>query len=390
MICDNIYIFVEILTDDMYIIDIKKTEQFDIILVRFPDNEGSAEIRTACNSNYSHAIIHLGNGSFIEGVDPIVSLFSYHRYFFEDLENVKVLRLKEDFKLKLNYVLTETFLRKLAFCNYSKRLLHYMNKRNISNDIIMDFFSQQIWQGGIVCTSLITLPYYIGGLDISKRNEPYYAHFGDIEGFEGFEDVTNIVFKQVDPKEVRKDTFNYLTTYKTGSFLEEQSEIAKNLNQYVQNKYNDILRCPEKYEDIIIVKENLKFSTWEDIFPNIMRWYLSKTGQTIDDELSNLIITKGYHLLWFKEIHKHKAQYFPVYYRLFDYIQREDIEFMINSLQATLDMHEINENNTFENFSKCPCKTFHILLDMYRSFSDLLRSSINQYKALLDIDLTML
>lgn len=374
----------------MYVINIDNIEQFDIILVRFPDDETSMAIRESCNSNYSHAIIHLGNGSFIEGCEPIVSLFSYHRYFFGDLENVQVLRLKENFKPKLNYELTESFLRKLAYCNYSKRLLYYMDKRNISTDIIMDFFSQQIWRDGIVCTSLITLPYYIGGLDISKKNEPFYAHFGDIEQYEGFEDVTNIVFKQVEQDKIRKDTFNYLTTYETGSFLEKQSKIAKELNQYVQNKYQDILRKPEKYEDIDIIKGNLKFSTWEDIFPNIMRWYLTETGQTIDNELSNLIISKGYHLLWFEEIHKHKAQYFPIYYRLFDHMQRKDIEFMINSLQATLDRHEVNENNTFENFSLCPCKTYHILLDMYRSFSDLLRSSINQYKALLKIDITEL
>lgn len=372
----------------MYILDINNIEQFDVILIRFPDDKVSAKIRAACNSNYSHAVIHVGNGSFIEGVDPIVTLFSYHRYFFEDLENVKVLRLKESYKPKLNYELTEEFLRKLAFCNYSRRLLCHMNQKDISNDIIRDFFTQQIWQGAIVCTSLVTLPYFIGGLDISEKNEPYYAHFGDIEKFKGFEDVTHSAFRQIEERELQKDTFNYLTTYETGSYLEKQSKIAKELNQYVQSKFNDILREPEKYGDITIVNENLKFSTWQDIFPNIMRWYHSETGQAIDNELSTLIINKGYHLLWFEEIHKYKAQYFPIYYRLFDYIQRKDIEFIINSLQATLDRHEINEENTFKNFSMCPCKTFHILLDMYRSFSDLLRSSIYQYKLLLDSDIT--
>ena len=325
-----------------------------------------------------------------EGIEPIVSLFSYHRYYFEDLNNVQVLRLKEEFKSKLDYRLTENFLRKLAYCNYSRRLLYFMEKKNISNDIIMDFFNKQIWQGGIVCTSLVTLPYFIGGLDISKKNEPFYAHFGDIERFEGFEDVTQIVFKQADPDKMRKDIYNYLTTYETGSLLEKQSEIAKELNTYVQDKYRDILNRPEKYSDIPIIKDDLKFSTWEDIFPNIMKWHTTKTGQNIDNELSDLIISKGYHLLWFKEIHKHKAQYFPIYYRLFDHLQKNDLEFMINSLQSTLDRHEVNENNTFENFSMCPCKTFHILLDMYRSFSDLLRSSVNQYEALLKMDTSQL
>ena len=59
----------------IHILNIDKLEQFDIVLVRFPEDETSLSIRKTCNSNYSHAIIYLGNGSFIEGVEPIVSLF---------------------------------------------------------------------------------------------------------------------------------------------------------------------------------------------------------------------------------------------------------------------------------------------------------------------------
>lgn len=367
----------------MYILDVDKLEQFDIVLVRFPEDETSLEIRQACNSNYSHAIIYLGNGSFIEGVEPAVGLFSYHRYYFEDLENVQILRLKEGYKPKLDLNLTENFLRKLSSCDYSRRLLLFMNKRNISNEIIMNFYSKQEWQGGIVCTSLITLPYFIGGLDISKKNEPYYAHFGDIEKYEGFEDVTKVVFKDVSHEELRKDTFNYLTTYETGSLLENQSKITKELNTYVKNKYQDILRNSEKYSDIEIIKENLGFSSWENIFPNIMRWFITDTGQTIDKELSELILSSGYHLLWFEEVHNKKGPFFPVYYHPFTKFKIKDLEFQRNILQNTYDRMQVNEDNTFQNFSLCPCRTFHILLDMYRSFSDLLRSSIKQYNALI-------
>lgn len=86
----------------MLILDEKKLEPFDILLVRFPDDETSLKIRETCNSDYSHAIIYLGNGSFIEGVEPIVSLFSCNRYYFPDLDNVKVLRLNDEAKNKLN------------------------------------------------------------------------------------------------------------------------------------------------------------------------------------------------------------------------------------------------------------------------------------------------
>lgn len=367
----------------MQILDINNMEPLDVILVRFPEDEDSLKIREACGSEFSHAMIHIQNGSCIEGVDPVVTLFSYHRYYFDNLDNVRVLRLKGDYKSKLDYKKTEVFIRKLAFCNYSKRLLLYMQRKNISSELIIDFLSNQIWQGGIVCTTLITLPYYIGGLDISLRNEPYYANFNDIENYQGFEDVTTLVFKEVEEKELRKDAFNYLTTYETGSLLEKQSLIAGQLNQYVSRKYRDILSKPELYSDIVIDPINLKFTTWEDIYPNIMRWYMTDTGRTIDNELSNLIITTGYDRLWFEEIHLKKEQYFPLYYRWFDNMQNEDFEFMINMFQSTLDRLEENEKNVFNNFSLCPCKTFHLLLEMYRSFADSLRTTIDQYRALL-------
>lgn len=368
----------------MFIFDEKKLEPFDILLVRFLDDETSLKIRETCNSKYSHAIIYLGNGSFIEGVEPIVSLFSYHRYYFPDLDNVKVLRLNDEAKLKLNSTETEKALRRLSYCNYSKRLLYYINKRTITDDVIKVFFTNKTWQGGIVCTSLITLPYYAGGIDISMNNEPYYAHFGDIERYDGFVDVTTDTFKQIAIGELNSEMFDYLNAYKTGSLLEKQSDVVKVLNDYVQTKLTDINNHPQKYKDIQIIKENLGFSTWEDIFPNIMRWFLTDTGKNIDNELSNLILEKGYHMLWFEEIHKHKEQFFPFYYHPFTKWKKDDLEFLRNTLQVTYDRMQASEDATFHNFTLCPCKTFHILLDMYRSFSDLLRSSITQYDALIN------
>lgn len=367
----------------MYLLDRNNLEAFDILLVRFPDDDTSLKIRQTCNSEFSHAIIYLGNGSFIEGIEPIVSLFSYHRYCFPNLDDVKVLRLKNEYKTKLDAVKTENTIRELAYCNYSKRLLYYMSKRNISPKVVANFFANNVWQDGIVCTSLITLPYYAGGIDISKKNEPFYANFGDIEKFDGFVDVTSSVFKVADAAEVNKETFDYFATYETGTLLEKEARIAKEFNNYVQNKYADILKNQHKYSDIAIVEKNLQFSNWEDIFPNIMRWYLSGTGKDIDNELSNLILSNGYHLLWFEEVHRHPEQFFPVYYHAFTNFNKKDMMFLRNSLQATYERLQVNEDNVFQNFTLCPCKTFHVLLDMYRSYSDLLRSSVTQYDAMI-------
>ncbi len=366
----------------MFKIDENKLEMFDILLVRFPDQR-SRDIRAACNSEFSHAIIYLGNGSFIEGVEPVVTLFSYHRYYFSNLDDLRVLRLQSDKKSGLDSVATEKALRSLAYCNYSKRLLLFMRENMISPEIIKYFFENKIWQDGIVCTSLITLPYYAGGIDISKKNEPFYAHFGDIERFEGFEDVTHSVFKEIEANELNEETYDYYTTYKTGSLLEKQSEVVRELNSYVQGKYNDLQRNPDNYKDLAFTNETFIFSTWESIFPNIMKWFLTKSGQAIDNELSELIVKLEYHTLWFKEVHSRKEQFFPLYYHSFTNWSKVDMEFLKVTLQGALDRMEESEKAVFQNFTLCPSKTFHVLLDMYRSFSDQLRSSVNQYNALL-------
>ena len=367
----------------MKVLDISKLKQFDILLVRFPEDERSKAIRKFCKSNYSHAIIYLGGGSFVEGAEPAVSLFSYHRYYFESTDNVMMLRLNEETQAKLNFEITEKFIRRLTSCNYSKRLLYYMKNKSVTTNVKKDFLEKQIWVGGIVCTSLIALPYYLGGVDLSKKNEPYYANFNEIENFEGFIDVTEEVFIDKEKKDLDFETYDYLTTYKTSSFLENQRDANHTLNNYVQKKFIDIKENPKKYRDIEIIDENLKFTSWEDILPNLTRWFLSKTGQEIDKELSELITKTGYNMLWFEEVHKERVQFFPVYYYPFTQFQLPDLKLMRTVMEETRIRIEKNEDSTFHNFTLCPGKTYHILLDMYRSFSDQLRSTTFQYDGLI-------
>jgi hypothetical protein len=68
-------------TQTVYKIDRNKTKPFDIVLVRFLVDRLYILISWGCNSELSHAIVYLDNRSFIEAFDPIVNLFSAHRYF---------------------------------------------------------------------------------------------------------------------------------------------------------------------------------------------------------------------------------------------------------------------------------------------------------------------
>jgi hypothetical protein len=145
-----------------------------------------------------------------------------------------------------------------------------------------------------------------------------------------------------------------------------------------------ILNNPQNYSDIDIIKENLGFSTWEDIYPNIMRWYLTETGRNIDEELASIIVSTGYNLLWLEELHKHKEQYFPIYYHPFTKFGKEDLLFLKNTLEGTYNRMRKSQEAVDHNFTLCPSKTFHILLCMYAAFADTLETSMLQYDALIE------
>lgn len=365
----------------MYIFNKTNLKPFDIVLVRFPNDDQSNKIRKNCGSEYSHAIIYLGNGSFVEGNDPTVCLFSYHRYYFNDLDNVKVIRLSEELAMGFNSELAEKTLRGLSNCNYSRHLLRFMMRKNIDQKITDTFHSSHKWNGGIVCTSLVSLPLYAGGVDISKADQPYYVDFKDIESFSSFDDITDRVLEKTDS--VTDETYDYISMCPTNTNLEKQAEAVFTLNKFVEKTFEDLKKNQNILDSTELALEDLEFSNWEDIILVLMKIYLTEEGRIIDNDIYNLIVSTKYNLLWFEEVHSKKEQFFPYYYFAFTKLSKEDLKFMKESLDATLKRNSANEEAYFANFTNCPSRTLHILLDMYRSFSDLLRSSVTQYNQLI-------
>jgi len=307
----------------MYTFNETQLQLFDVILVRFPGDVGSEEIRNICKSEFSHSIVYIGNHVFFEGVEPVVTLFSTYRYYFKDLKNIRVVRLKEEFRSKLNLTVAEAFIRSLAYCNYSKRLLYYILKQNLPQEYINIFKQQGKWIGGIVCSTLVSLPYYIGGVDITQKDDPYYADFMDLENPTLFDDVTTQTLVDV-PHINDKYSFDYFSLQATGSIQEKQSEAVRQLNKIVQDLYTDLKANREKYLEIRIEDEFLQFTTWEDVYPNVMRWFKTSKGQEIDETIYQGIVKSGYNTLWFEDVHNNKTLYFPLYY--FDQYQQVGFE----------------------------------------------------------------
>lgn len=79
----------------MYLLDPQKLQSSDIILCRF-NNEESERIRRLSNSEYSHAILYVGEKSCIESNGLGVLSQNIQRIAFENHEDVCVLRVKTE------------------------------------------------------------------------------------------------------------------------------------------------------------------------------------------------------------------------------------------------------------------------------------------------------
>ncbi|WP_123955332.1 hypothetical protein [Flavobacterium cheongpyeongense] len=375
----------------MHIFNTNSLEIFDIVLVRFPEDRTSNFIRKFCNSNFSHGIIYLGNNSFVEAFKPIVTLFSSQRYYFDDLENLVVLRLCPESKEHFDIAKAEICLRSLTYNNYSDDILTAIRKRNISETIIKDFKNTNKWFGSVVCSSLITLPYYAGGIDISKNDEPYYANFGDIENDNRFVDVTSNVLHEYSGL-LPENTFDYFSLETTGSILEKQAGCALKLNQVVEDIFIELKANKDNYQDIRIEESDLKFSNWEDIFPYLTRWFYTQKGKEIDNKVYNEIVKSEYYNLWFEESHINEFIFFPINHFEKNIngfcLKDQPIDFFRSikqSMEETLIKIIQDEDNMAKTYITAPCKTFHVLLNMYNNFEDQLRTSISHYNGIIDL-----
>lgn len=371
----------------MYIFDNTELKPFDIVLVRFPEDRLSKAIRRLCKSEFSHAIIYLGNNAFVEASQPIVTLFSTQRYFFTNLDNLKVLRLNDQERKSFDEVKAEATLRSLTYCNYSDNLLTYMKEKNITPEIANRFAKDGKWTGGVVCSSLVTLPFYSGGISFFNKKEPYYADFGDIENATFLDDVTNKVLMEYNGN-LPADTVDYFELKPTGSILEKQSEAVLVLNHLVEKILKDL---EVKYPQIKNEEMDFLFSSWEDIYPYMMTLFRLNKGKEIDTLIYEKIKETGYDNLWFVEAHSKPEFFFPSYemaarpqHHVLPQITKEHYQFRIDSLSEYRMKNEKNLEAVLHDFLRCPAKTFHTLVNMYRSYQELLDISIMQYEYLID------
>ena len=91
----------------MYIIEINKLQAGDIFLTT-QKHIVSKAIKAFTSSDYSHAMLHVGDGSYIHSDGNGVHSGNVQRLLFKDPVYVKVLRLVED--IDRRQIITHAFL----------------------------------------------------------------------------------------------------------------------------------------------------------------------------------------------------------------------------------------------------------------------------------------
>jgi hypothetical protein len=137
----------------MYKINPDKLEFGDIILIK-SDDDLSRRVRHESNSQFSHAMLYVGLSTYIDSTFDGVQANNIQRFLFENTEDVRILRLKDEkLKKKLNTITnfarqkigTEYSLREaLESVKGEKKLADHPNRQFCTRFISQAYYSAQI------------------------------------------------------------------------------------------------------------------------------------------------------------------------------------------------------------------------------------------------------
>ncbi len=142
----------------MYLLSIDKLQPGDIILT-LQKGLASKSVRIATKSKYSHAILHVGDGSYIHSDKNGVHSGNIQRLLFDKIDSARVLRTKNAYAAKLA-------------CDFARSQIgkSYSIKEAIKTKFYIPKFEQNNRQ---FCSRLVAQSYEYAGLTLV--NNPKYC-----------------------------------------------------------------------------------------------------------------------------------------------------------------------------------------------------------------------
>ncbi|HRA72975.1 MAG TPA: hypothetical protein PLB11_09145, partial [Flavobacterium sp.] len=176
----------------------------DILLTSMTDDM-SLSIQKMIGSKYTHACLYLGDASFIEATLDGVNYFSPLYFVFDNIDDIKILRLNYSQYKNIDEILNKIDLaaRDFSFRKYAQltalkagrmKEAEILGKSNIDQVAILSG-----WEKTVHCSQLVSLAYNIGGkIQLSNTKKPENITPPDLIASTFLIDVTNEVTFQID------------------------------------------------------------------------------------------------------------------------------------------------------------------------------------------------
>lgn len=179
-------------------LNIYNLQKGDILLTSMTD-ELSLSIQKMIGSKFTHACLYLGNASFIEATLDGVNYFSPLYFVFDNIEDLKVLRLKNESEIT-NLLLDkiEVAAREFSFRQYAQLTAIKAGKlkeaENMGHPNIDTITMLSEWEKSVHCSQLVALSYNIGAnVNIISTKKPENITPADILESDLLKDVTEEV-----------------------------------------------------------------------------------------------------------------------------------------------------------------------------------------------------
>lgn len=230
----------------MFALNPDKLKKADIILIRYGDN--SDRIMNLMNSNYSHAILYLGEHSCIEADGLGVHSQNVSRVLVKEKEHFKVLRYKRELNLTEIKRIT-TFARSKTATEYSSREARKaLRARGPS-------YTEEFSHNRQYCTKLIAESYQEANINIVQ--EPKLCTV------KSFEDSNFLVSVDIDVYFVDSTSIDILNNQ---DILKEQREVTNDLFEGIRGVTGKDIQTFEQINEFL-----LSNSEYDNQFTEILK-----------------------------------------------------------------------------------------------------------------------
>lgn len=207
----------------LFVLDLSKMEKGDIILQRFSNN-GSEFVRKLTNSEYSHAMLYMGNSSILHAdLQGGVAAVNAQREGVENADDMVVLRLKEGVPCDMHQLIQ--YARRTVGTAYDRReALQITSWRKPDHEIDGATSNRQF------CTKYVTMAYDAAGVKLV--NDPTACTPQEILTSDKLERVEGAV-RLATPAERR--------------LVEEESEILKYQTEVTEDLLKKVREATKDY-----------------------------------------------------------------------------------------------------------------------------------------------